>query len=129
MQNFLIKTENQNSVLLLVSVKIGKDCNFFVYLFNFLGAYWCSVLIFVKACPLRQLRLRHPQNNIIYSLDFFFYIAHVSTSSKFLTPVTCHILIGYKSKIWDFLHISTRFIFGNSRCYKSTYIFHLIGVF
>jgi hypothetical protein len=72
MQNFLIKTENQNSVLLLVSVKIGKDCNFFVYLFNFLGAYWCSVLIFVKACPLRQLRLRHPQNNIIYSLDFFF---------------------------------------------------------
>jgi hypothetical protein len=27
----MIKTENQNSVLLWMSVKIGKDCNFFMF--------------------------------------------------------------------------------------------------
>jgi hypothetical protein len=50
-----LETQNQNSVLLLVSVQIGKDCNFFF----FVQFRWSTLvylfLIFVIGYPLCQL--------------------------------------------------------------------------
>jgi hypothetical protein len=94
----LIKAENQNSVLPLVSLKIGKNCKFF-----FLFLFVC-LFNFIMACPLCQLCLRHAR----ISLVLIFVIENVSTSSNANSMSFTHWFISQKSM--GFLHVSTRFI-------------------
>jgi hypothetical protein len=81
-----LETQNQNSVLLLVSVKIGKDCNFFfcsisLEHFGVLVPYFCY-----RISTLSTLL------EISLSLDLCY-------KECLLKQITCRLLICYKLKI------------------------------